>query len=71
MRLEIVYAPADLRRAPLAFPEEAAALRLKPPRLGEGAAFLRASNSSVACSKVSPSGFIPFGIDAFVVPSVT
>jgi hypothetical protein len=45
--------------------------RLAGARRGEGAALRRASRRSMAFSKVRVSGLEPFGIEAFVVPSVT
>src|SRR3954468_22627053 len=68
---ETSYASADLAaRLVLRFAPPAAR-RFAPPRFGAGPASRRAASSSCACSQVSCSGFIDFGIDAFVVPSVT
>src|SRR5258706_4478184 len=68
-----VYAPTALRVVLRALGAAAAARRRPPvaPRRGDGAALRRASSSSAACSNVTDSGFVLFGIDAFVVPSVT
>src|SRR5262245_15486329 len=54
--------------------EADAAARRRPPtgaRRGVGTALRRASSSSIACSNVTDSGFMLFGTDALVVPSVT
>src|SRR5262245_26315646 len=70
---ETAYAPAALREALRGRAADAAARRRPPTgaRRGAGTAFRRASSNSIACSNVTESGFMLFGTDALVVPSVT
>src|SRR3954453_16953502 len=68
---ETSYASADFAARPVLRFAPPVARRAAPPRFGAGPASRRAASSSCACSQVSCSGFIDFGIDAFVVPSVT
>src|SRR5688572_19834948 len=65
------YAPAALRRGPLAGAAFAGVRRRPAPRLGDGGASRRASSRLIAWANVTLSGLVPFGIDALVCPSVT